>query len=73
MLTPELQAQFVLELPEVFLPIHGGWTDGEYPHSAGKSERGRADRRLRTAWTLRVEKKGTKKKRAPRRSSVRED
>ena len=45
MLTAELQAQFVLELPEVFLPIHGGWTDGEYPHSAGKSERGRADRR----------------------------
>ena len=25
MLTPELQAQFVEELPEVFLPIHGGW------------------------------------------------
>ena len=25
MLTPELQAQFVEELPEVFLPIPGGW------------------------------------------------
>jgi len=25
MLTPEQQAEFVRELPEVFLPIHGGW------------------------------------------------
>jgi len=25
MLTPELQAEFVQDLPEVFLPIAGGW------------------------------------------------
>src|SRR5215470_14533130 len=25
MLTPEQQAMFVGELPEVFLPVHGGW------------------------------------------------
>lgn len=25
MLNPEQQAEFVRELPEVFLPIHGGW------------------------------------------------
>jgi len=25
MLTPELQADFLRELPEVFLPIPGGW------------------------------------------------
>ena len=25
MLTPELQEEFVQELPEVFLPVHGGW------------------------------------------------
>ncbi len=25
MLTPDLQSQFVQELPEVFLPIPGGW------------------------------------------------
>src|ERR1017187_4253393 len=25
MLTPDQQAAFVEELPEVFLPIHGGW------------------------------------------------
>jgi hypothetical protein len=25
MLTPELQAQFVEERPDVFLPIHDGW------------------------------------------------
>lgn len=25
MITPELQAEFVRELPEVFLPVPGGW------------------------------------------------
>jgi len=29
MLTPEQQAAFVEELPEVFLPVHGGWERGE--------------------------------------------
>src|SRR5208282_5687889 len=41
MLTPEQQAEFVRELPGVFLPIHGGMgKDGSDPHSAGASERG---------------------------------
>src|SRR5262245_24293257 len=25
MLSPDVQAGFVAELPEVFLPVHGGW------------------------------------------------
>src|SRR6202050_5499932 len=25
MLTPELQAEFIAERPDLFLPIHGGW------------------------------------------------
>src|SRR5271168_4717891 len=29
MLTPELQEEFVQELPEVFLPVHGGWGKSE--------------------------------------------
>jgi hypothetical protein len=29
MLTPELQAEFVRELPKVFLLIHGGWEGWE--------------------------------------------
>jgi hypothetical protein len=41
--TLEQQAEFVRELPEVFLPVHGGWgADGDDPHSARKSERGRS-------------------------------
>src|SRR5262249_54360795 len=41
MLTPEQQAEFVRELPEVFLPIRGG-KDGDDPHSPRASKRGRA-------------------------------
>jgi hypothetical protein len=25
MLTPEMQAEFVADAPELFLPVHGGW------------------------------------------------
>jgi hypothetical protein len=69
MLTPELQAQFVEELPEVFLPIPGGWGRMGATHIrlATANEDVLTDA-LRTAWKLRVEKNtGTKKKRAPRR------
>jgi hypothetical protein len=75
MLTPELQAQFVEELPEVFLPIHGGWGRMGSTHiRLAKASEDVLTGALRTAWKLRVEKNaGTKKKRAPRRRSVRED
>src|SRR6267143_151377 len=68
-LTPDLQVQFVQELPEVFLPIPGGW--GRMGSTHIRLARANEDvltGALRTAWKLRVEKnKGTKKKRAPRR------
>jgi hypothetical protein len=56
-LTPEQQAAFVEELPEVFLPIHGGWGRMGMTHIrlAVASEdvlRGA----LQVAWRLRVEK-----------------
>ena len=75
MLTPELQAQFVQELPEVFLPIRGGWGRMGCTHiRLAKANEDVLTGALRSAWKLRVEKnKGTKKKRAPRRGSVRED
>lgn len=69
MLTPELQAEFVGELPEVFLPIHGGWGRMGMTHIrlAQASEDVMAGA-LRAAWKLRVEKNaGTKKKRATKR------
>jgi len=59
MLTPEQQADFVRELPEVFLPIKGGWG------RMGATHIGLAGALL-TAWKLRVEKntKTNGKKRA---------
>ena len=69
MLTPEQQADFVRELPAVFLPIPGGWGRMGMTHIrlAQASEDVLAGA-LRTAWKLRVEKNTrTKKKRAPRR------
>ena len=69
MLTPEQQASFVEELPEVFLPIQGGWGRMGSTHIrlAEASEdvlRGA----LHTAWKLRVEKnaKSGKKKGTPK-------
>src|ERR1017187_3638560 len=66
-LTLEQQADFVRELPEVFLPIPGGWGRMGMTHIrlARASEDVLAGA-LRAAWKLRVER-NTKKKRAPRR------
>ena len=57
MLTPEQQAAFVEELPELFLPIAGGWGRMGATHiklaSAPEDVLAGA---LRTAWKLRIEK-----------------
>jgi hypothetical protein len=57
MITPEIQAAFIADRPDLFLPIHGGWgrmgathirlavADEESLHGA-----------LHTAWKLRIEK-----------------
>jgi len=71
MLTPELQADFVAELPEVFLPIHGGWGRMGMTHiRLAKATEDVLAGALRTAWKLRVEKNTKPKKKkqpAPRR------
>ncbi len=69
MLTPELQAEFIGELPEVFLPIHGGWGRMGMTHiRLAKASEDVLAGALHAAWKLRVEKnKGTKKKRVPKR------
>ena len=68
MLTPELQAAFVEELPEIFVPIAGGWGRMGATHIrlAAASEDVLAGA-LRTAWKLRLEKNAASgtKKRAP--------
>lgn len=67
-LTPEQQAAFVEELPEVFVPIAGGWGRMGMTHirlAAAKEEV--LAGALRTAWQLRIEKnaKSGQKVRAP--------
>jgi len=57
MLTPEQQAMFVEELPEVFLPVPGGWGKGGATHMRLEAaSEDVAEGALRTAWKLRVEK-----------------
>jgi len=65
MLTPEQQATFVEELPEVFVPIAGGWgrVGMTYIRLAAANEDVLAGA-LRTAWRLRIEKNSRAKKRA---------
>jgi hypothetical protein len=57
MLTPEQQAVFVAEAPEVFIPIAGGWGRNGATHvrlSAANEDLLRGA--LHTAWKVRVEK-----------------
>ncbi len=77
MLTPEQQADFVGEAPEVFLPISGGWGRMGATHiRLAQASEDVLTGALQTAWKLRVEKnkksksKGAKKKgskKTPRR------
>ena len=64
MLTPEVQADFVAEQPDVFVPIAGGWGRMGATHIrlAAANEDVLAGA-LRTAWKLRVDKNGKTRKR----------
>lgn len=60
MLTPEQQADFIRELPDVFLPIAGGWGRMGMTHiRLAKASEDVLTGALRTAWKLRVEKNAT--------------
>ena len=69
MLGPEVQAAFLEDAPDVFLPIAGGWGRMGMTHirlaAADEAQLGGA---LRTAWKLRVEKNagGKRKKKRSR-------
>lgn len=66
-LTPEQQAAFVAEAPEVFLPIPGGWGRMGMTHiRLGAANEAVLTGALHTAWKLRQEKneQGRLKKRA---------
>jgi len=71
MLTPEAQAEFVAEQPEIFLPVAGGWGRNGATHIllAAASEDVLAGA-LRAAWKLRVEQNAAvaSRRRSPRRN-----
>src|SRR5258708_37473517 len=63
MLTPEQQAGFVEELPEVFLPIAGGWGRMGATHiRLAAANEDLLEGALRAAWKLRSEKAAKTKK-----------
>ena len=57
MITPGVQAMFVAEAPEIFLPIPGGWGRNGATHVVlAKVSEDVLLGALRTSWKLRVEK-----------------
>jgi len=71
MLTPEQQAEFVSELPDVFLPVKGGWGLMGATHiRLANATEDVLSGALRAAWKTRVEKNtraGGKKRTSLRR------
>jgi hypothetical protein len=63
MLTPEEQAPFLAELPEIFIPVAGGWGRNGATHVvlANVSE-DVLEGAIRTAYKLRLEKNGKARK-----------
>jgi hypothetical protein len=57
MLSPEIQAQFVAEAPDLFVPVAGGWGRMGVTHiRLAKANRDILAGALRAAWKLRVDK-----------------
>lgn len=70
MLTPAIQAEFVAEAPDVFVPIAGGWGRLGATHiRLASANRDLLTGALQTAWKLRIEKNAAtrtrKRMRAP--------
>lgn len=66
MLTPEQQAMFVAEMPDVFLPVGGGWGKSGATHvrlAAANEDLLRGA--LQTAWKIRVAKNAAVEKKRP--------
>lgn len=64
-LTPDMQAEFVSDAPDVFLPIAGGWGRMRATHiRLAKANRDVLTGALRAAWRLRVEQNAATRSRA---------
>ena len=67
MITPEIQEAFVGELPEVFLPIAGGWGRMGMTHiRLAEASEDVLTGALHAAWKLRMERNAKSGKRARR-------
>src|SRR5579862_5030766 len=68
MLAPEQQAEFVKELPKVFLPIAGGWGRMGATHiRLAAANEDLLSGALHAAWKLRLEKNAKPARRKPKR------
>lgn len=68
MLTPEQQAMFVGEEPNIFIPVPGGWGRMGATHvKLAAANEDLLEGALRTAWRLRIEKSAQTGKKAARK------
>jgi len=71
MISPEMQAAFCGESPEVFLPVAGGWGRMGATHiRLAEATEEVMEGALRAAWRLRVEKNGGGKKRVTKKQTA---
>jgi YjbR len=71
MLKPDQQEEFVRELPEVFLPVHGGWGRMGATHiRLAKANEDVLTGALRVAWMNRVSKNASSKKTPAKKSNI---
>ncbi len=67
MLTPAVQAEFLRERPDLFLPVHGGWGRNGATHiRLAVADEDSLRGALQAAWKLRVEKKRSSTSASPR-------
>jgi YjbR len=66
MITPDQQAAFVEELPEVFIPVKGGWGRNGATHiRLDLANEDLLTGALKTAWKLRLDLNAKTKKKSP--------
>jgi YjbR len=64
-LTPEIQAEFVAEAPDLFVPVAGGWGRMGATHiRLAKANRDMLTGALQAAWKLRVDKNAATRSRS---------
>lgn len=72
MLTPEVQAGFLADAPELFLPVHGGWGRMGVTHiRLAKANREQLTGALHAAWKLRADKNAAGKRKTRRKPATR--